>query len=78
MIQWDELEVHGLHKWPDHPIGSQGALVILVELIADRTALEHGHGGQEHADGAGGKDALVEGDAGEDGGIGGAEVDVCS
>lgn len=77
VIQRDELEVDGLHKWPDHVVGSQGVLVILVELIADRTTLEHSHGGQEHADGAGGKDTLVEGDAGEYGGVGGAEVDVC-
>lgn len=77
MIQWDELEVNGLHKRPDHVVGGKGVLVVLVELIADRATLEHGHGGEEHADGAGSKDALVEGNAGEDGGVGGAEVDVC-
>lgn len=77
MIQRDEFKVDGLHKRPDHVVGGERILIVLVELIADRTALEHGHGGEEHADGAGGKDTLVEGDAGEDGGVGGAKIDVC-
>lgn len=76
MIQRDKLEVDGLHKRPDHVVGSQGVLVVLVKLIADGTTLEHGHGGQEHADGAGCKNTLIKGDAGEDGGVGGAEVHV--
>lgn len=70
VVEGDELEVDGLHKRPDQVVGGQGALVVLVELVADGPALKHGHGRQEHGDGAGGEDALVEGDAREDGGVG--------
>lgn len=72
MVERNELEVDGLHEWPDQVIGSQSVLVVLVELVADRTALQHGHGGQEHTDGAGRKDTLVESYAGEDCRVGGA------
>lgn len=77
VVQRDELEVDGLHKGPDHVVGGEGVLVVLVELVADRAALEHGHGGEEHADGAGRKDALVESDTREDCGVGGAQVYIC-
>lgn len=76
VLERDHLEVDGLDKGPDHVVGGQGGGVVLVELLADGAALEHGHARQEHADEAGGEDALVEGDAGGDGSVGGPEVHV--
>lgn len=77
VVKRDELEVDGLYKRPNQVVGGEGVLVVLVEFLADRTSFEHGHGRQEHADGAGGEDALVEGDAREDRRVGGAQVHVC-
>lgn len=76
VLEGHEAKVDHLHKGPDHPVGGQGGHVALVELLPGRGALEDGHGGQEDADEGGREDALVEGDAGEDGGVAGAQVDV--
>lgn len=76
MLQRHQLEVDGLHEGPDHVVGGQGAGVVLLELVADRVALQDRHGAQENADGTGGEDTLVEADTSEGGGVGGLEVDV--
>lgn len=76
MLEGHHFEVDGLDKGPDHVVAGEGSLVVLGELVARRGALEHGHGREEDANEARGKDALVEGDARGDGGVGGAEVDV--
>lgn len=76
VVERHKSEVDGLHEGPDHPVGRQGRLVVLVELVLHGAALEHGHAAQEGADGDGGEDALVESDARGGRGLGGLEVHV--
>lgn len=65
VVKRDKLEVHHLDKRPEHVVGRERRLVVLVELLLDRATLECGHGGQEDADHNGGKNTLVNRDASE-------------
>ena len=74
MLQRHDLEVDHLDKGPDHVVGRQGLAVAAVDLLGGGGALEDGHAAEEDADEGWGEDALVEGDAGEDGAVCGFEV----
>ncbi len=69
MLKGHELEVDHLHKGPDHPVGREGGEVALLELLLGRTALEHGHAPEEHADEGRREQQLVAGHAGHDLGV---------
>lgn len=71
VLEGHDLEVDGLGEGPEHVVGRQGGLVVLVELVLDRVALHRRHGAQEHADEHGREDALVQGHARQDRAVGG-------
>jgi hypothetical protein len=75
-MQRHELEVDELHERPDHVVGRQGRHVALLELVLGRRALQHRHAAKEDANEGRREDALVEGDAGQDGAVCAAQVDV--
>lgn len=76
MLERDDLEVDGLDEGPEHVVGRQGGLVVLVELLANGVPLHRGHGREEDADEDGREDALVQGDARQYRAVGGLEVHV--
>jgi hypothetical protein len=59
VIEWDELEIHKLDKWPYHPVLLQGHLVGLVQLLLRARPLHDRHAAQEDKHIGGGKDGLI-------------------
>ena len=76
MVQRDELEVDHLHERPDQVVGRQGGLVVLLELLPRRGALQDGHAAEEDADEGRGEQTLVAGHARQDRAVGRAQVHV--
>lgn len=65
VVERHDAEVDGLDGGPEVVVAGEGGLVVLAQLLLRGGALEDGHGGEEDADGDGGEDELVGGDAGD-------------
>lgn len=74
MVQGHKLEVDKLHKRPEQIVGAQRGRVVLLQLLLGRAPFQHGHTAEEDSDEDGREDALVAGDASEDGRVRGPEV----
>lgn len=66
VLQREKGKVDGLDKRPDHPVGLESGPPGLLEALRGRGALHGGHAAEEDANHGGGKDGLVNEDAGED------------
>lgn len=70
MLKWHELEVDELHSRPNHPVLLESHGVGLVELVLWAGALHDSHGGEEEKQVTRGEQALIGGDASDDGEVG--------
>lgn len=59
MLKRDELEVHSLNEWPEHPVLGQSVPVCRLDLLLRVRALHDGHRRKEDEQVGGSKDGLI-------------------
>lgn len=59
MLKRDELEVHGLNEWPEHPVLGESVPVCGLDLLLRVRALHDGHGRKEDKQVGRSKDGLI-------------------
>jgi len=58
-MQWHQLEVDSLNKWPDHPILLQSSPVCRFQLLLWTRTLHDSHAAKEDKQVGAGEDCLV-------------------
>jgi hypothetical protein len=72
VLERNELEVHGLDEWPEHPVLGESVPVGRLNLLLRVRTFHDGHRGQEGEQIERSKDGLIETDTSEDLSVGGA------
>jgi hypothetical protein len=69
VVQWNQLEVDGLHEGPNHPVCCQSRPIALVKLVLRTCTLHDGHAAEEDKQVGSSKYSLIASDSGKDFGI---------
>ena len=65
MLKRNELEVHSLDEWPEHPVLGESVPVGRLDLLLRIRTLHDGHRGQEGEQVQGSKDGLIKTNTGK-------------